>query len=137
MANVAVDVPQELLDQLARSRFASVSDAERVRVALAIQLFVGDEISVGRAAELAGYPLPKKHVPLPVARVLAKAMEGTWKLLGKQEAPLLSNARIKFLGLNLDYSIAKARRELGYAPQTDFQEGMKTTIDWFRDQGGL
>jgi nucleoside-diphosphate-sugar epimerase len=76
-------------------------------------------------------------VPLPVAKVLAKAMEGTWKLLGKKEAPLLSNARIKFLGLNLDYSIAKARRELGYDPKVDFQEGMKMTIDWFRDQKAL
>lgn len=57
MANVTVDVPQELFDQLAHSRFAKVGDAERVRVALAIQLFVGDEISVGRAAELAGYHL--------------------------------------------------------------------------------
>ena len=65
-------------------------------------------------AESAGYPVPTKHVPLPVARVLAKVMEGTWKLLGKKEAPLLSNARIKFLGLNLDYSIEKAKRELGY-----------------------
>ena len=61
MANVAVDVPQELLDQLARSRFARVGDSQRVRVALAIQLFVGDEISVGRAAELAGYPLVEFH----------------------------------------------------------------------------
>lgn len=61
MANVAVDVPQELLDQLARSRFASVGEPERVRVALAIQLFVGDEISVGRAAELTGYPLVEFH----------------------------------------------------------------------------
>ena len=57
MANIAVEIPQELLTQLARSRFAKVGDTERVRVALAIQLFVGDEISVGRAAELAGYPL--------------------------------------------------------------------------------
>jgi predicted HTH domain antitoxin len=61
MANVVVEVPEELLDQLKRSRFAKVGDAERVRVALAIQLFVGDEISVGRAAELAGYRLVEFH----------------------------------------------------------------------------
>lgn len=88
-------------------------------------------------AEQAGYPAPTKHVPLPVARFLAKVMEGTWKALGKKEAPLLSNARIKFLGLNLDYSIEKAKRELEYAPQVDFQEGMKQTVNWFREQGQL
>lgn len=92
---------------------------------------------INTIAEQAGYPLPTKHVPLPVAKVLAKAMEGAWRLLGKTEAPLLSNARIKFLGMNLDYSIAKARRELGYDPQVDFQEGMKQTIEWFRDREAL
>ncbi len=88
-------------------------------------------------AEQAGYPVPTKHVPLPISRFLAKVMEGSWKLLGKTEAPLLSNARIKFLGLNLDYSIAKARCELGYAPAVDFREGMQQTMDWFREQGAL
>lgn len=92
---------------------------------------------ISTIAEKAEFPQPTKHVPMPVARFLARVMEGTWKLLGKREAPLLSNARIKFLGLNLDYSIAKAKRELQYAPQVDFQDGMKQTIDWFREQGQL
>ncbi len=88
-------------------------------------------------AKAAGYPVPTKHVPLPVARVLAKVMEGTWKMLGKKEAPLLSKARLKFLGLNLDFSVGKARRELGYDPQIDFQQGMAQTMDWFREHGLL
>lgn len=85
-------------------------------------------------AEAAGFPVPTKKVPLGVARVLAKLMEATWRLVGKQEAPLLSSARVKFLGLNLDFSIHKARRELGYHPQADFTECMKQTIAWFREQ---
>lgn len=90
---------------------------------------------IGTIAEQAGYEPPKKHVPLPIARVLARGMEGTWKLLGKKEAPLLSNARIKFLGLNLDFSIDKAKRELGYQPRVAFPDAMRQTIDWFRSQG--
>lgn len=89
---------------------------------------------VETAAKFAGYPLPTKIVPLGVAKFLAKVMEATWKLLGKKEAPLLSNARIKFLGLNLDYCIDKARRDLGYDPKVDFQQAMQETIDWFRGQ---
>lgn len=85
-------------------------------------------------AEAAGYPVPTKKVPLPVARGLAWLMEGSWRLLGKTEAPLLSGARIKFLGLNLDYCIDKARREFGYDPTVDFTTGMKQTINWFRQQ---
>lgn len=89
---------------------------------------------VETAARFADYPIPQKIIPLGVAKTLAKVLETTWKLLGKKEAPLLSNARIKFLGLNLDYCIDKARRELGYNPQIDYQDAMRETIDWFREQ---
>ena len=83
---------------------------------------------IGTICESAGLPIPDKCVPLPVAKTLANLMEGLYRLLGKQEAPLLSGARIKFLGLNLDYSIDKARRQLGYAPSTDFAEAMRATV---------
>ena len=89
---------------------------------------------VGTIAQQAGLSAPTRHVPLPVARALAAAMESTWRLLGKKEAPLLSSARIKFLGLNLDYSIEKARRELQYTPHVDFTDGMRRTMDWFRSE---
>jgi nucleoside-diphosphate-sugar epimerase len=79
-----------------------------------------------------GCPVPTKVVPLPVAKFLANAMESTWKLLGKQQAPLLNRARIKFLGLNLDFSIEKAEQKLGYAPSTDFADAMQTTVEFFR-----
>lgn len=78
--------------------------------------------------DAAGIPFPKKIVPLPVAKFLAKAMETTWKLLGRKEAPLLNSARIKFLGLNLDYSIDKAIRKLGYTPSTDFRDAMPLSV---------
>lgn len=90
---------------------------------------------IATIAENAGYQVPTKIVPLGVAKFLAKVMEGTWKLLGKKEAPLLSNARIKFLGLNLDYCIDKAKREFGYEGKADYKDAMAETIGWFRDQG--
>lgn len=89
---------------------------------------------VDTIAREAGYPLPTKVVPLGLAKGLARFLEGLYKLLGKTEAPLLSGARIKFLGLNLDYSIDKARRQLGYAPSVDFRDAMPRTIAWFRSQ---
>ena len=92
---------------------------------------------IATIASLAGYPVPEKHVPLGVARVLAKIMESTWRLLGKESAPLLNNARIKFLGLNLDFSIEKARRQLSYEPRVDFETGMQAAIGWCREAGLL
>lgn len=92
---------------------------------------------ISTVATLAGYPVPTAAVPLGVARFLAKASERVYRLLGKKEAPLLSNAKFKFMGLNLDFSIEKARRELGYQPRVEFQNGMRETIEWFRQQHKL
>lgn len=78
--------------------------------------------------ESAGVRKPTKIVPLPVARLLAGLMERVWKLLGRSEAPLLNSARIKFLGLNLDYSIDKAVRVLGYRPAGDFRDAMPASV---------
>jgi 2-alkyl-3-oxoalkanoate reductase len=38
------------------------------------------------------------------------------------------------LGLNLDFSIEKAKRELGYRPRVPFEEGMRLTTDWYKRQ---
>jgi nucleoside-diphosphate-sugar epimerase len=89
---------------------------------------------ISTVATEAGYGVPQAAVPLGVAKVLTRVSEKVYRFLGKKEAPLLSNARFKFLGLNLDFSIEKARRQLGYQPRFTFQEGMKQTIDWFREQ---
>jgi nucleoside-diphosphate-sugar epimerase len=39
---------------------------------------------------------------------------------------------VKLLGLNLDFSIEKAKRELGYRPRWSFDEGMRETVAWYK-----
>lgn len=78
--------------------------------------------------ETAGIPKPTGVVPLPIARGLAAVLETVWKLTGRKEAPLVNSARIKFLGLNLDFSIQKAIHKLGYAPSKDFADAMRHTV---------
>ena len=80
-------------------------------------------------AELAGIPVPTKSAPLVIAKSVAKMMDGLWRILGKREAPPISNAQVKFMGLNLDFSCEKAKRELSYSPSIDFKEGMKTAFE--------
>jgi nucleoside-diphosphate-sugar epimerase len=92
---------------------------------------------ISTVASLAGYEVPRAAVPLGVAKFLTAVSEKVYRLLKKKEAPLLSNARFKFLGLNLDFSIEKAKRELGYKPRYTFNEGMTQTINWFREEGKL
>ncbi|HEX6984727.1 MAG TPA: NAD-dependent epimerase/dehydratase family protein [Planctomycetaceae bacterium] len=86
-------------------------------------------------ARRAGLPEPTKAVPLPVAKTAAKVLEAVYRAIGKKEAPLPSMATVKFLGLNLDYSIDKARNRLGYDPKVSFDEGMDRTFEWLRSQG--
>ena len=76
----------------------------------------------------AGFTRPTKVVPLHIARPLSWMMEKTWKLLGKKTAPLVNSARIKFLGLNLDFEIEKANLQLDYNPTIDFRDAMSDTV---------
>lgn len=61
MVDVAVDVPGELLDQLGSSSLGTLEASRRVRVALAIHLFLTQAVSIGRAAELADCGLVEFH----------------------------------------------------------------------------
>jgi len=83
-----------------------------------------------------GLPGPKPiSIPLFLARPMAWWMERDARKKGATKAPRLTQARLKFLGLNLDFSIAKAKRELGYQPRVSFDEGMRQTVAWYRENG--
>jgi nucleoside-diphosphate-sugar epimerase len=79
---------------------------------------------VGHVAELAGLRAPTRRLPLGLARILANVVEGGAKLRGAKNPPIINKARFKFLGLNLDFSIVKARRVLGYQPPFTFEQGI-------------
>jgi nucleoside-diphosphate-sugar epimerase len=83
---------------------------------------------VNTIADYLGKPHPR-HVPERLARLLVGPIEGLARLRGATEPPLLTRAQIKFMTLNLDYSIAKAKRVLGYQPQVDFRDGIRIALD--------
>jgi nucleoside-diphosphate-sugar epimerase len=83
---------------------------------------------VGRVAELAGLKPPRRKIPLWLAWTLALLMEGVAKRKNSPVPPLINKARYKFLGLNLDYSIARARRVLGYDPKYTTEEGLVASL---------
>jgi nucleoside-diphosphate-sugar epimerase len=83
---------------------------------------------VGTVAELAGLKPPWKKIPLWLAWTLAVLMERGAKRRKSPNPPLVNKARYKFLGLNLDYSIDKARRVLGYQPKFTTEAGLKAAV---------
>jgi 2-alkyl-3-oxoalkanoate reductase len=84
-------------------------------------------------ADGVGLPRPKPvSVPLWLARIMAWWMERRARKKNSPKAPRLTQGRLKFLGLNLDFSIEKAKRELGYRPRWNFDEGMRETVAWYK-----
>lgn len=83
-----------------------------------------------------GLKRPRGFPPVPVwlARVMANWREGVFRRNNKPHPPRITQAQLKFAGLNLDFSIAKARTRLGYTPRVLFDEGMKQALDWYRAQ---
>jgi nucleoside-diphosphate-sugar epimerase len=91
---------------------------------------------ISTIAEYLDLPYPKT-VPAPIARMLVVFVEGWAKLRGATEAPFLTRASIKFMDQNLDYSIDKATRVLGYTPRDDFQSVMHRALEWARSHGQI
>jgi nucleoside-diphosphate-sugar epimerase len=77
---------------------------------------------------------PPVPVPLFLARVLAWTMERQARMSGAAKAPRLTQARLKFLGLNLDFSIERAKRDLGYQPRISFEKAMAETMEWYKQK---
>jgi nucleoside-diphosphate-sugar epimerase len=71
-------------------------------------------------------------VPIWLARIMANWRESKFRRENRPNPPRITQAQLKFAGLNLDFSIAKARTKLGYTPRVHFQEGMKRAAEWYR-----
>lgn len=76
---------------------------------------------------------PRLSIPLWIAKPLSRWRENVFRRRNSPTPPLITQAGVKFAGLNLDFSIAKARTLLGYDPHIGFDEGMHAALTWFKD----
>lgn len=83
---------------------------------------------VGKIADHLGCDRPK-HVRMGAARLATAVVERVALMRNRKTAPILTRARMKFLTLDLDFSIKKAREVLAYAPSMDFDEGIAIALD--------
>lgn len=86
-------------------------------------------------AAAVGTRIPRLKVPLLPARIAGAVLSAGWRPFGK-EAPL-SPSRLAFFVHPKPLDIAKARRELGYAPRVSFREGAAAAAAWYRAAGWL
>ncbi|CAN5293071.1 NAD-dependent epimerase/dehydratase family protein [soil metagenome] len=86
-------------------------------------------------ANIVGVRPPRIKVPVWPVHQLSVACEKVCKVIGVE--PPLHPRRVAFFTKHRSFSIAKARRLLGYDPKTDLQSGLQRLVDWFRQTGYL
>jgi nucleoside-diphosphate-sugar epimerase len=90
---------------------------------------------VGLIAEEAGVPPPRVRLPVwPVwiAGAICEALCAPLRI-----EPPLYRRRVDFFTKSRAFDIARARAELGYAPQVGLRDGIRRTLEWYRAAGWL
>jgi nucleoside-diphosphate-sugar epimerase len=75
---------------------------------------------------------PTTSVPFALSYAAAWLMEMIWKSLRAKNPPPLTRYRICNGGRDYHFSIAKARRVLGFQPQVPFEEAERRTVEWYK-----
>ena len=85
---------------------------------------------VDRLAEIVGVRSPRMVIPYRLAYLAGWAMEKAYGVLRLDSRPLLTRMAVELLGTHQGFPIDKARRELGYQPSVQFDEGMRRVEEW-------
>lgn len=78
-----------------------------------------------------GAPPVRRRLPLWLARGTAGLLEAWARLWRWPEPPTLTCKVVDLVSRTTRYSADKARRELGWEPRVDIQEGVRRTLEWY------
>jgi nucleoside-diphosphate-sugar epimerase len=85
------------------------------------------------AREVGASP-PRLHLPYHALYAAGYAAERLAKLTPAWRRPPITRLGVAFLGTDNRYRIDKARRDLGYTPRVDLDEGVRLTARWYRER---
>jgi nucleoside-diphosphate-sugar epimerase len=83
-------------------------------------------------ARCLGVPPPGRHIPYALALALAGAAEGGARLVRAKRPPPVMRYGVQLLGGDNRFVIARARRELGFAPSVALAEGVEASVAWYK-----
>jgi nucleoside-diphosphate-sugar epimerase len=83
-------------------------------------------------AEGLGAPPPRRRIPYGLAVRIGGVAERLGRLARTRRPPPVMRFGVRLLGGENRFSIARARRELGFAPLVDLAEGVTRSVDWYR-----
>jgi nucleoside-diphosphate-sugar epimerase len=87
---------------------------------------------IAAIAEELGAPLPSWRIPYELALSIAAVAERLGRLARSRRPPPVMRYGMQLLGGENRFSIARARRELGFSPLVDLAEGVKRSVEWYR-----
>ncbi len=88
---------------------------------------------VNQIALVLGKPQPRLTIPYLPVFWASVVCDRICKVLAV--SPPLYPRRVEFFSKDRAFSIAKAKRMLGYRPRVELPEGLRRTARWYRDQG--
>jgi nucleoside-diphosphate-sugar epimerase len=84
-------------------------------------------------ADIAGVPTPTRHLPVWPFWIAGAMCEAVCAPFGLE--PPLYRRRVDFFTKSRAFDISRARTELGYAPRVTLGDGIRRTLDWYRQHG--
>ena len=90
---------------------------------------------VALVAEGAGVPVPKRHLPVWPFWTAGAICEAVCAPFGIE--PPLYRRRVDFFTKSRAFDITRARTEIGFAPRVGLRDGIRRTLDWYRNEGWL
>jgi nucleoside-diphosphate-sugar epimerase len=122
------------IDNLVDAVFLAVDNPKAV--GQVYNLTDGEYVSKRRfieaVADEMGLKKSKQILPRWLAAIVVWVIRRQISRAGATGKSPVTHAQFKFLILNLDFSIEKAKRELGYQPRVGFDEGIRRTMAWYK-----
>lgn len=92
-------------------------------------------------ADFLGAPPVSRKIPYFPLLTVGRGAELVWRAMGRRNSspPPVTTYGVTLLGGNQEFSIEKARNELGYSPEYDVIRGVNEGVKWYlqANKGGL
>jgi nucleoside-diphosphate-sugar epimerase len=97
---------------------------------------VAQEEYLNMIADFLDVPHLTRHYPYAALYGAGRTAELLWRALGRRNStpPPVTTYGVTLLGGNQEFSIDRARRELGYEPQYDYIRGLSESVKWYLEQ---
>lgn len=102
---------------------------------IADEEYITIEDLVHRVGKALNVNVKTPHFPILPLIIAGHVFEKVCKPFGI--APPIFPRRVDWYRQNRAFDISKAKRELGYEPKVDLDEGLKRTAEWYRSEGYL